>query len=255
MNRRDFISATAGGALLGCTAPSSGFGLIPDEPIDDNIQAVLFDGFPIFDPRPIFAQAVALFPEQGQAMSKLWFTKIFGYTWLRTLGGRYIGFQGVIEDALDFSADTHALKLTSQDRNKLLAVWTSLDAWPDVKLSLELLAKKNIKVGFLSNLTEEMLRTNSKNAGIDGLIDFYLSTDRVQAYKPSPIAYQMGIDLLDLPKKNIAFAAFAGWDAAGADWFGYKTIWVNRLGFPNENLDANTIKHERDLPGLLSHVH
>jgi len=31
-------------------------------------------------------------------------------------------------------------------------------------------------------------------------------------------------------------AAFAGWDAAGAKWFGYPTFWVNRLGAPVEEL-------------------
>ena len=34
----------------------------------------------------------------------------------------------------------------------------------------------------------------------------------------------------------IAFAAFGGWDAAGAKAFGYPTFWVNRLGLPVEQL-------------------
>ena len=34
----------------------------------------------------------------------------------------------------------------------------------------------------------------------------------------------------------VGFAAFGGWDAAGAAWFGYRTAWVNRLGVPFENL-------------------
>ena len=39
-----------------------------------------------------------------------------------------------------------------------------------------------------------------------------------------------------LKKEEIAFAAFAGWDAAGAKWFGYPTFWVNRLNLPVEEL-------------------
>jgi 2-haloacid dehalogenase len=53
-----------------------------------------------------------------------------------------------------------------------------------------------------------MLRANAKNSGIESAFEFYLSTDRVQAYKPSPLAYQMGIDAFGLPKEDIAFAAF-----------------------------------------------
>ncbi|MCW2205488.1 FMN phosphatase YigB (HAD superfamily) [Bradyrhizobium elkanii] len=38
----------------------------------------------------------------------------------------------------------------------------------------------------------------------------------------------MGVDAFGLRKEEIVFAAFAGWDVAGAKWFGYPTFWVNR---------------------------
>ena len=46
-----------------------------------------------------------------------------------------------------------------------------------------------------------------------------------------------------LPRGNIAFAAFGGWDAAGARSFGLDTFWVNRLDTPLEELGAkpNTV--------------
>jgi 2-haloacid dehalogenase len=46
------------------------------------------------------------------------------------------------------------------------------------------------------------------------------STDMVRAYKPDPRAYRMAIDGLKLQREEIAFAAFGGWDAAGAKVFG-----------------------------------
>ncbi|MEO8624990.1 MAG: hypothetical protein ABI625_28155 [bacterium] len=39
----------------------------------------------------------------------------------------------------------------------------------------------------------------------------------------------MGIDAFGLERRDILFAAFAGWDAGGAQWFGCPTVWVNRL--------------------------
>jgi 2-haloacid dehalogenase len=48
----------------------------------------------------------------------------------------------------------------------------------------------------------------------------------------------MAIPAFGLQKKEIVFAAFAGWDAAGAKSFGYTTFWVNRLHLPAEELDA-----------------
>jgi 2-haloacid dehalogenase len=58
----------------------------------------------------------------------------------------------------------------------------------------------------------------------------------VQAVKPDRRAYQMGVDAFGMPKEEIAFAAFAGWDAAGAKRFGYPTFWVNRANAPLEEL-------------------
>jgi 2-haloacid dehalogenase len=41
---------------------------------------------------------------------------------------------------------------------------------------------------------------------------------------------------LRIPRDNIVFAAFGGWDAAGGKAFGLDTFWVNRLGAPVERL-------------------
>jgi 2-haloacid dehalogenase len=93
-----------------------------------------------------------------------------------------------------------------------------------------------IRMAFLANLTETMLDAVVKNSGLEGFFEPHLSTDRVEAFKPDPRAYQMGPDAFKLPKEQIVFAAFAGWDAAGAKWFGYPTFWVNRSNAPVEQL-------------------
>jgi 2-haloacid dehalogenase len=88
-----------------------------------------------------------------------------------------------------------------------------------------------------------MLEAGIRNSQLDGVFDHLLSTDRVKAYKPDPRAYQMGLDAFGLKRNQILFAAFAGWDAAGAKSFGYPTFWVNRQDQPSEELgvtlDAN----------------
>jgi 2-haloacid dehalogenase len=88
----------------------------------------------------------------------------------------------------------------------------------------------------VSNLTAKMLNTLSQNAGIAGYFEHVLSTDRVKAYKTDPCAYKMPEDAFKLPRKSIVFAAFGGWDAAGAKSFDLNTFWVNRAGAPMEEL-------------------
>jgi 2-haloacid dehalogenase len=64
----------------------------------------------------------------------------------------------------------------------------------------------------------------------------------------------MGVDTLRLRREEIVFAAFAGWDVAGAKWFGYPTVWVNRLGAPAEELGVAPDATGRDLTTLVSFV-
>jgi 2-haloacid dehalogenase len=60
----------------------------------------------------------------------------------------------------------------------------------------------------------------------------------------------MAIDAFQLKREEILFAAFAGWDAAGARGFGYPTYWVNRLNLPAEELGVTADATGRDLTDL-----
>lgn len=214
------------------------------------IKAIAFDAFPIFDPRPIFGLVKATFPDNPSFGSK-WFSKIFAYTWLRTNGNRYVDFHMVIGQALAYTAKEQKVSMTSDQRDQLMDVWQSLKAWPDVAGALDELDRLGIRTAFLSNFTEQMLRANAHNSGIEDRLE-YLSTDRASAFKPDPRAYQLAIDHFGLPKQNVAFCAFAAWDAAGASWFGYPTVWVNRLKFAPENLDTAGIIEGQGMDALVS---
>ena len=47
------------------------------------------------------------------------------------------------------------------------------------------------------------------------------------------------------------FAPFAGWDVAGAKWFGHPTFWVNRLKSPPEELGTRADAMGPDLNALV----
>lgn len=64
------------------------------------------------------------------------------------------------------------------------------------------------------------MRSNMRANSIESVLEQTMSTDRVQAFKPYPDAYQVGPDAVGLSKEEIAVTAFAGCDAAGASWFG-----------------------------------
>jgi 2-haloacid dehalogenase len=64
----------------------------------------------------------------------------------------------------------------------------------------------------------------------------------------------LAIDALRLPLEEILFVPFAGWDAAGAKWFGYRTFWVNRLHLPQEELGVTPDATGGNLADLLTFV-
>ncbi len=235
MNRREFAAlATAGlaSSLLGSLSEESG----DAEATKSSIRAIAFDAFPIFDPRPVSAMAEEVYPGNGSALSEEWRVRQFEYTWLRTAAGRYVDFWQVSRDALVFAANKVNLPLTPKNRDKLMNAYLELPVWPDVPSALDKLKNSGLRLSLLSNFTPLMLSSNLKNAGLDGLFEFTLSTDLARTYKPDPSAYKLGVDALNLKREEILFAAFAGWDAAGAKIFGYRTFWVNRLKLPAEEL-------------------
>jgi 2-haloacid dehalogenase len=229
LSRRDAIGALAlGAAILPSAARAA-----PTTFVD----AIAFDVFPIFDPRPVGALAKRLFPDRGEALAQQWNAKLFGYAWLYTSAGQYAGFDALADASLRYTAEALHLTLSDRDRSALVAAYAELDLWPDVRPALMKLRAAGVRLAFLSNLSEETLRANMARGGISALFEQVLSTDRVRQFKPARAAYAMALDAFGLPKSRIGFAAFGGWDAAGAAWFGYRTAWVNRLGVPREPIE------------------
>ena len=218
------------------------------------IKAIAFDAFPIFDPRPIFALVEKLFPGKGKELSNAWRTRQFEYQWLRALSGQYVDFWQATEEGLIFAAKQLKLEMNAEKRERLMNAYLNLKPWPDVIPALKLLKSENIRLAFLSNMTPHMLNTNMHQSGLDEFFEHVISTDSAKTYKPDPRAYQLGVDTLKLRREEIAFAAFAGWDVAGAKWFGYPTFWVNRAGFPGEELGASPDGVGKDMNSLINFV-
>jgi 2-haloacid dehalogenase len=232
MNRRDFLNLAAGGvgtALFG-QSPT------PRAAASSKIKAVCFDAFTTFDPRPVFALAEKLFPGKGAELSNAWRIRQFEYQWLRALAGRYVDFWQATEEALVFAANLLKLDLSADNRERLMQAYLELKAWPDAAPALRSLKDSGVRLALLSNATPTMLEAWIRRSGLESMYEHVLSTDAIRTYKPDPRAYQMGVGAFGLNLEEIAFAAFGGWDAAGAKWFGYTTFWVNRLGLPVEEL-------------------
>jgi 2-haloacid dehalogenase len=100
------------------------------------ITAVAFDAFTVFDRQPVDDAAEEVFPGSGAALTDAWSVRQFEYTWLRTLTRTYADFWTVTQDALDFAAQKAGLELTAAGRDRLMAAWLELKAWPEAPAAL-----------------------------------------------------------------------------------------------------------------------
>jgi 2-haloacid dehalogenase len=204
-------------------------------------RAVLFDAYgTLFDVMSVALAAEQRFPGQGEALARLWRDKQIEYTRLLTMsapdGSRYQPFWELTRSALRYAAERLGLALDASGEERLMNEYRHLSAFPEVPEVLTALRERGIVTGILSNGDPAMLAIATKSAGIATLLDPVISVEPARAFKTDPRAYALGPAALGLAARQILFVSSNGWDALGATWYGYATLWVNRAGLPPEQL-------------------
>lgn len=218
-------------------------------------RAIAFDAYgTLFDVYSVGALAEQLFPGRGAALAALWRQKQIEYTFLRTLSRRYAPFLTVTEDALGFAGAQLGLDLTPERQRQLMNQYACLTPFPENLGVLRELKALGLPLAILSNGTPAMLEVAIKSAGMSGLFDHVLSVDAVKQYKTADAAYALGPEAFGLPARDILFVSSNGWDAAGATWYGYTTLWINRSGQPLEALDVTPTRIGQRLTDVLAFI-
>jgi 2-haloacid dehalogenase len=218
------------------------------------VKACVFDAYgTLFD----FASAARgcrdLLGERIDTLTALWRDKQLQYTWLRALQGRHADFWQVTGDALDFALETLAIDKPAL-RDRLMKLYLTLDAFPEVPDVLTRLKRARLRTAILSNGSPMMLDAAVSAAGLKPLLDAVLSVEEVGVYKPHPKVYQLADDRLEVPAAAIAFQSSNAWDAYAASAFGMQVVWCNRYGQRPERLPGKpnrTVKSLAELPALV----
>jgi 2-haloacid dehalogenase len=218
------------------------------------IKACVFDAYGTLFDFASAARACADVPaEAADRLTALWRDKQVQYTWLRAAQGRHADFMQVTADALDFALETLALDRPGL-RSRLLDLYLTLAAFPEVPDVLTRLRAAGLRTAILSNGTPAMLGAAVTAAGLDRLFDAVLSVEDVGAFKPDPRVYQLAVDRLGVAAATIAFVSSNGWDAYAASAFGMRVVWCNRYGQRRERLPGapdREITTLADLPALV----
>ncbi len=202
----------------------------------DGIRACVFDAYgTLFDVHAPVSREAATLGAKAEAVSRMWRDKQLQYTWLRSLMGAHADFSAVTADALDYALAAHGIADEAL-RNRLLALYRTLDAYPDAAPCLAALRERGLVTAILSNGSPDMLAAATRSAGIDALLDHVLSVEAVGIYKPDARVYRLAVDATGAAPDEICFVSMNPWDASGAAYFGFRVIRLNRLGVPPDNL-------------------
>jgi 2-haloacid dehalogenase len=224
-----------------------------------NIRAVVFDAYgTLFDVYSIGALAERLYPGQGAALSVLWRDKQIEYTRLISLsdpnpkGSRhYQSFWDITRLSLRYALARLGLVHTSANEDALMAQYAELSAFPENLAVLHTLRQRGMATAILSNGSPEMLQSAVHSAGMSELLDAVLSVDSVRQFKTTPTSYQIVTDHFGFAPAEVLFVSSNAWDALGATWFGFTTLWVNRQGLPPEAIGPAPHHTGRDLTAVL----
>jgi 2-haloacid dehalogenase len=206
------------------------------------IQAVVFDAYgTLFDVYSIGALAEKLYPGQGAALSVLWRDKQIEYTRLISLSDpdpkgskHYQSFWDITRASLRYALARLGLTHTQAHEDALMAQYAQLSAFPENLGVLQTLRQRGIATAILSNGSPDMLHSAVSSAGMAHLLDAVLSVDSVRQFKTTPTSYQLVQDRLGFAHADVLFVSSNAWDALGATWFGFTTLWINRQGLPPE---------------------
>jgi 2-haloacid dehalogenase len=218
-----------------------------------SLRAVLFDAYgTLFDVYSIGAAAERLFPGVGERLGVLWRDKQIEYTRLTSMSGRARSFRDCTRAGLRFAAKRLGLTLGSAAEDELMACYDRLEPFAENRAVLVELKRRGIRAGILSNGDPDMLDAVVGNAGFATLLDPVLSVEGTGRFKTDPATYALGTAAFGLAAREVLFVSSNCWDAIGATWFGYTTLWINRFGLPLDELGAAPTRTGTNLADVLA---
>ena len=172
---------------------------------------------------------------EAARLSEIWRAKQLEYSWVLSLAGRYEPFWTLTERALDYAFARCPSVDRRVQRPALLEAYRTLDAYPEAAEVLAGAAQARLSHrNPLERQPRLCSRAPSPSAGLARLLDHVLSADAVGVFKTSPRTYALITEAFGVDPAEVVLVASNRWDAAGATAFGFRSVWVNRAGLPDE---------------------
>ena len=238
---------------MSVSAPTSASASAPEPVEAPALQGVLFDAYgTLFNVYSIGVAAEKAFPGYGERLGVVWRDKQIEYTHLVSMSGRRRSFRDCTLAGLRYATRRLDLSLSAGQEDTLMACYDALDPFPENLAVLQELKRRGVRAGVLSNGDPDMLAAVVRHAGFADLLDPVLSVETTGRFKTDPVTYTLGTDASGVEAAKILFVSSNCWDAIGATWFGYTTLWINRFGLPLDELGTEPARIGKSLDDVLA---
>ncbi len=141
-----------------------------------------------------------------------------------TLSGGYRPLPKLLRAALYRRAGTDSGLDEAMERAR------HMPPFPDSAPALDRLRAAGIETGVLTNSPREVAEEALEAAGLLARLSLVAGTDAVEAFKPDPRVYRLGLERTGARPPEVCMIAAHWWDLMGAARVGLRTGFVEREG-------------------------
>ena len=198
----------------------------------------VFDAYgTLFDVHSAASRHADAIGPRWERLSQIWRIKHLEYTWIHAATGKPATFWQLAERSLDFAAATTG-GLSDELKGELLSAYRTLGAYPEVASVLSALRARGATTSILTNGDPDMIADAVAAAGLGPAARSRADGQRGRHLQAA---------CRRLPPRHRPPRCAAGRDLVpvlepmGRRWrataFGFRTVWINRAGAPDEYPD------------------
>jgi 2-haloacid dehalogenase len=166
--------------------------------------------------------------ELAAEFSRRWRDKQLEYSFRRGLMGAYVAFSQCTREALEFTDRALQTRLADADKDRLMATYAELPAFPEVAEALSRLEQARVCCVAFSNGTSEAVEGLLDRAGLRESFEDVISVDEVKRFKPDPAVYAHLRQRLEAAPGETWLVSSNAFDVIGARHAGLHAAWVRR---------------------------
>jgi 2-haloacid dehalogenase len=165
---------------------------------------------------------------EAPEFSRIWREKQLEYSFRRGLMQNYQTFAVCTKNALDYTCQFLDANISQIEREKLMAEYRILPAFPDVDEGLAKCKSAGFHMYAFSNGLAKDVAGLLEHASIDAYFEDVISVDEIRSFKPDPAVYHHFLKRSGSTGPSAWLISGNPFDVTGAISAGMRAAWIQR---------------------------